>query len=120
MHPDVSRFLALFTLLMVVVYSAIPYKAPWNLLGFLHGMILTAGIGAAWLLRRLRRPAARSAAIAFLAAAACHLGWQAWLAVSATMPIHAIHGFTPIRARMSSSSSGSWKAWPGRIRTDQR
>ena len=78
MHPDVSRFLALFTLLMVVVYSAIPYKAPWNLLGFLHGMILTAGIGAAWLLRRLRRPAARSAAIAFLAAAACHLGWQAW------------------------------------------
>ena len=78
MDPDVSRFLAFFTMLMVVVYSLIPYKAPWNLLGFLHGMILMAGIGAVWLLKSLRRPAARGAAVALLAAAVCHLGWEAW------------------------------------------
>ena len=76
--PDVSRFLALYTLLMVVVYSVIPYKTPWNLLGFLHGMILLAGMGAVLLLQSLRRRAARGAVVALLAAAAFHLGWEAW------------------------------------------
>ena len=59
-------------------YSLIPYKAPWNLLGFLHGMILLAGMGAVSLLGSLRRPAARVAVAALLAAAALHLGWEAW------------------------------------------
>ena len=72
--PDLSRFLALYTLLMVVVYSLIPYKAPWNLLGFLHGMILLAGMGAVWLLRCLRRPEARVAVAALLARRHAPLG----------------------------------------------
>jgi uncharacterized protein (TIGR03663 family) len=40
------RFVAFYTLAMTVVYSVIPYKTPWCLLGFLHGMILLAGVGA--------------------------------------------------------------------------
>jgi uncharacterized protein (TIGR03663 family) len=40
------RFIAFYTLAMTVVYSIIPYKTPWCLLGFLHGMILLAGVGA--------------------------------------------------------------------------
>ncbi len=40
------RFIAFYTLAMTVVYSVIPYKTPWCLLGFLHGMILLAGVGA--------------------------------------------------------------------------
>ena len=39
------RFLVLYTLLLTVAYCAIPYKTPWCLLGFLHGMVLTAGAG---------------------------------------------------------------------------
>jgi uncharacterized protein (TIGR03663 family) len=78
MDPNVPRFLVLYTLLMVVIYSLIPYKVPWNLLGFLHGMVLLAGLGAVWLTRVLRRPAARGAVVVLLAAAALHLGWQAW------------------------------------------
>ena len=39
---------------MLVVYSAIPYKTPWCLLGFLHGMILLAGVGAVVLVRSAR------------------------------------------------------------------
>ena len=31
------RFIAFYTLAMTVVYSVIPYKTPWCLLGFLHG-----------------------------------------------------------------------------------
>ena len=46
-HPDLAFFLALYTLALTAAFALIPYKTPWNLLGFLHGMILMAGIGAA-------------------------------------------------------------------------
>jgi predicted membrane-bound mannosyltransferase len=49
-----SRFLAVYTVLMVVIYSAIPYKTPWCLLGFLHGLILLAGVGAVAIVRSLK------------------------------------------------------------------
>jgi len=73
------RFLGFYTLLMATAYSVIPYKTPWCLLGFLHGMILLAGIGAVRLLHafgtaRIRR----TLVLACLGAAAVHLGWQAW------------------------------------------
>jgi uncharacterized protein (TIGR03663 family) len=45
------RFLAFYTLIMTIIYSAISYKTPWCLLGFLHGMILLAAVGVAALLK---------------------------------------------------------------------
>jgi predicted membrane-bound mannosyltransferase len=47
-----SKRLALYTLAMTAVYSFIPYKTPWCLLGFLYGMILLAGVGVVFLARR--------------------------------------------------------------------
>ena len=41
-----ARFLAFYTVLLTLAYSALPYKTPWCALGFLHGMILLAGFGA--------------------------------------------------------------------------
>jgi uncharacterized protein (TIGR03663 family) len=76
--PRVLRFLACYTLLMVVSYSAIPYKTPWCLLGFLHGMILLSGAGAVVLVRSLRGVGARALVVALLVGAAAHLGWQAF------------------------------------------
>lgn len=73
------RFLAVYTGLMVVAYSAIPYKTPWCLLGFLHGVILLAGAGAAWLVGRVRGSWRALAALA-VAAVSVHLLWQAWAA----------------------------------------
>jgi len=32
----------------------IPYKTPWNLIGFLHGMILMAGVGAAAIIKQAK------------------------------------------------------------------
>ena len=74
------RFLTFYTLLMVVVYSAIPYKTPWCVLGLLHGMILLAGAGAAFVVRTLRNRAAKALALGILAAVTAHLGWQAFAA----------------------------------------
>lgn len=39
-------FLALFTLILTVIYSSIPYKTPWCALNFLYGMALLAGLAA--------------------------------------------------------------------------
>ena len=36
---------------MTLIYTALAYKTPWCLLGFYHGAILLAGIGAASVLR---------------------------------------------------------------------
>ncbi len=74
----VLRFLGFYTFLLLIVYSAIPYKTPWCLLGFLHGMILLAGAGAVFLVRAFRGVALKAVVCAFLIAAATHLGWQAF------------------------------------------
>lgn len=50
-HKGFARFIAVYTLVMVIVYSLVPYKTPWCALSFLHGMILLAGIGGVFLLR---------------------------------------------------------------------
>jgi hypothetical protein len=63
---------------MAVVYAAIPYKTPWCLLGFLHGMVLLAGPGAVFLVRAFRGRATKGVIVVLLASAAAHLGWQAY------------------------------------------
>jgi predicted membrane-bound mannosyltransferase len=46
------RFIAIYTAAMFLVYSAIPYKTPWCILGFLYGLTLLAGAGAVFLARK--------------------------------------------------------------------
>ncbi len=73
------RFIAFYTALMTLIYSAIPYKTPWCLLGFLHGMILLAGLGAVRLVRAAPHAVPRLIIMLLLFEAGVHLGWQAWL-----------------------------------------
>ncbi|HNQ21567.1 MAG TPA: TIGR03663 family protein [Phycisphaerae bacterium] len=74
------RFLAVYTLLLTGLYSAIPYKTPWCMLGFLHGMVLLAGVGAVALWRAGRRRFGRWALTLALAAGGAHLARQAYAA----------------------------------------
>jgi uncharacterized protein (TIGR03663 family) len=73
-------FLAGYAVLMTVVYSAIPYKTPWCVLGFLHGTILLAGVGAARLTSMPTGRPARLAVSTLVAAVVIHLGQLAWSA----------------------------------------
>lgn len=75
--PHLLRFLAGYTLAMTIAYSAIPYKTPWCLLGFLHGMILLAGVGAVALVIWTPKPA-QVAVIAALSVVTAHLAFQAY------------------------------------------
>ena len=74
----VARFLAVYTLVLTAFYAAIPYKTPWCMLGFLHGMILLAGIGTAAALRAAPCIYSKAMVAAVVVAAAGHLGYQAW------------------------------------------
>jgi len=73
------RFIAFYTLFMTVFYSVIPYKTPWCMLGFLHGMILLAGVGAVALVRWVPNVLPRLIIICLLIEASLHLAWQAYL-----------------------------------------
>jgi uncharacterized protein (TIGR03663 family) len=81
-EPGLLRFVLVFTLVSAAVYSAIPYKTPWNLLPFYWGALLLAGHGAGVLLAvkvsRLRL--VRPAVAILLAAGFVHLAWQGYRA----------------------------------------
>lgn len=92
-HPNANshfiRFIAFYTLFMTVAYALIPYKTPWCMIGFLHGMILLAGVGAAEILRAVRgnrkspllsRRAGGAVVAALLLIGLAHLARQAYLA----------------------------------------
>jgi hypothetical protein len=80
LDPKLVRFLAIYTVAMTVVYSAVPYKTPWCVLSFLHGMILLAGVGAVTLLAWVRRPAMQLAVAGLLTVAAGHLAFETYRA----------------------------------------
>jgi uncharacterized protein (TIGR03663 family) len=79
-NANFVRFLALYSFALAAAYSFIPYKTPWCVLSFWHGMILLAGVGAAGLLRRIRHRFLRLTIALFLLAGAGCLAWQAWQA----------------------------------------
>jgi uncharacterized protein (TIGR03663 family) len=74
------RYLALYSVLTAVAFSAVRYKTPWNLLPFYAGFVVLAGHGAASLIDRIKPRAARAVVIIAFLAAACHLGVQNWRA----------------------------------------
>jgi len=81
-HTLFVLFLAVYTVVLTGVYSAIPYKTPWCALSFLHGAILLAGVGAGYLIDRAAQLPSRSLrTLAYLAA----LWLTAWLAIAHTL-----------------------------------
>lgn len=74
------RFLVGYSLALGAIYTLIPYKTPWCLLGFYHGWIWLAGLGIWGLWRRWETAWPRGVLVAVLLAGVGHLGWQAWRA----------------------------------------
>ncbi|MBN2019311.1 MAG: TIGR03663 family protein [Sedimentisphaerales bacterium] len=73
-------FLLFYTAVMLVVYSAIPYKTPWCLLGFYHGMILLGAVGVVAIIGLIERMLARLVVGAFFVLVAVDLATQAFTA----------------------------------------
>lgn len=54
-----SIFIAIYTIVLTLLYSLIPYKTPWCILSFLHGFLLLAAIGFDTMYEELRNWKAR-------------------------------------------------------------
>ncbi len=74
------RFILFFTLLTMAIYSAIPYKTPWNLLPFYLGILLLAGNGAALIWKAGRFRITKALALVVLAPGIMNLGVQSYRA----------------------------------------
>jgi len=74
------RFIASYTIIMTLIYSIIPYKTPWSMLSFLHGMILMAGLGAATITKLQTKSINRAFIILLLTLGTFQLSWQSYLA----------------------------------------
>ena len=77
---DFRMFLGLYALLMLIVFSAIPYKTPWLVLGALQPLIIMAGIGVSSMLKWLEARRLRPFGILVAGVVISHLAWQAWMA----------------------------------------
>ena len=75
-----GRYLTGNAAIAAAIFSAIPYKTPWNLLPFYAATIVLAGVGFSALARASGSRAVHAVLAAVLSIAAGHLGWQAWRA----------------------------------------
>jgi hypothetical protein len=66
--------------LTMAIYSAIPYKTPWNLLPFYLGILLLAGNGAALIWKAGRFRITKALALVVLAPGIMNLGVQSYRA----------------------------------------
>ena len=76
---NLVRLLGFYTLIQIIIYSAIPYKTPWCMLGFIHGLVLLAGVGAAVLISIKSKLLPRLIIYLFLLVGTGHLIRQAYL-----------------------------------------
>ena len=79
---NLIRFIGIYTVIMTLVYTFIPYKTPWSMLGFYHGFILLAALGAAFLFSLRPRLALRIVFGLYILSNTMHLTVQSHLSNS--------------------------------------
>ena len=72
------KFLSLFSLLQLIVYSAIPYKTPWLALNFWIGFLMLAAFGITMFYLLFIRKAPRVIFTLFIALVLLHNLWQTY------------------------------------------
>jgi len=75
-----ARYFTCFVAATTAIFSAIPYKTPWNLLPFYVGAIVLAGIGFSTVLHTTASRVVRGGVVAAFVLASGHLAGQAWRA----------------------------------------
>lgn len=80
--PALARFVCFFTLIATLIYSAVPYKTPWNAIPFYTGFLWLAGLGTAVLVRIQSRSWSKGLVIVLLAAGIFNLGTQSLRGIS--------------------------------------
>lgn len=69
-------FLSVYTLTSIIIYSLIPYKTPWSMLSFYHGITLLSAFGCVTFVGWLKPMSAKITASLVIAGAVLHLSYQ--------------------------------------------
>jgi uncharacterized protein (TIGR03663 family) len=72
---NLLQFIAVYTIILTIIFSALPYKTPWNMMSFFHGMILLGGVGLVWIYKRVLDNKLMLAAAATVTVGLLHLLW---------------------------------------------
>ncbi len=113
-HRGLVCWLGFYSLALITVYSAIPYKTPWCMIGFLQATTLLAGVGATTLLQTFSSRWWQVAIGTILFAGLVHLGWQSYqasyhLTADPEKPVRLCTHITrhpPIRRRPATNHGG--------------
>jgi uncharacterized protein (TIGR03663 family) len=73
-----TRFIAVFTLVVIAVFSLLPYKIPWNMLGWMPGIAFLAGWSADYLLTHSRNKLIFYLLSLIFFLGFLHQAWQCW------------------------------------------
>jgi predicted membrane-bound mannosyltransferase len=74
------RFLTVYSVSLLLIYSIIPYKTPWCILGCLHGLVLLAGSGGVAVWKWARNGPVRIAVAVLGLAGLVYLGQRSYRA----------------------------------------
>lgn len=75
---DLLLFAGFYSLLLLIIYSAIPYKTPWNIIHIYPGIILLSGYGISEIAGIRTAVWLKSSFLVLLLAAALHWTWMSW------------------------------------------
>jgi len=71
-------FIGIYSIILALVYSFLPYKTPWNLLQFYAGFIIMAGYGIYMIFEVEANLKGKIVIGIFIAGGIFHLAWQSW------------------------------------------
>ncbi|WP_309719175.1 flippase activity-associated protein Agl23 [Armatimonas sp.] len=77
-RTEAGKFVVVLALLLMLIYTVIPYKTPWCGLNFLAPLIVLAGMGAVGLIERARHKVAKAFVVLGLLLGTAHLGWLSY------------------------------------------
>ena len=75
---DLLLFIGCYTMLLLIFYSAIPYKTPWNMLQVYPGIILLTAYGLTEIINIRTAGWLKTSILILILAAAVHWVWTSW------------------------------------------
>ena len=77
-NKGLIQFLILYTLILTIIYSIIPYKTPWLMLNFYQGFLILAAVGLVSLFEIVKESKFKILLGVGLAIGILHLFWQSY------------------------------------------
>ncbi|HSJ04613.1 MAG TPA: flippase activity-associated protein Agl23, partial [Verrucomicrobium sp.] len=79
-------FLSLYSVVLLAIYSIIPYKTPWSIMAVQYGFVLLAGVGMRRLFRSIQLPFFKTILVILFGAGIYHLCSQSNFATDYSFP----------------------------------